>query len=498
MRFVTRENFDTDVVIAGGGPAGAACGFYLAKAGCRVIIIDFQSFPRDKVCGDFVGPVAINEMQRMGFSDMEELSAKHLVNKAAVFLDGRELIVKDIPAIEGLPAHGRVIPREDLDHLILEKAKEAGVKVLTPYRLKNFTVYENAVIINASHKGKDVFLTGRILIGADGSSSTVARIMHGGKPDPENRILAVRAYFDDIHCVPHQAELYFSSKSFPGYYWFFPISATSANVGVGMVLENFPKNDVNLKELLMDLVHSDPVLSRKIGNGTLRDKVVGWPLSTYNPNKALVSNRVLLTGDAAGLINSLNGEGIQYALLSGRWAAESVISCLAKSDLSGSALRLYENKIRKELALDMSIANLVIQFIRNKNLNSFWLQLLAIMSMRASKDDAYANTAGGILAGLVPAKDALGFSFLSKSALEGVLTLVDGANQRVRNGPMGILSTGMSITSQTLTILLNAIHQTGAYWQWSKGIVSKGNHVAGFMLEEYSDKILERIITFRG
>lgn len=484
MAFIAQETVDCDVLIAGGGPAGAAAAYYLAQAGYRVTIVDFQQFPRDKVCGDFVGPVAIEELSRMGLAEDARFTDTHIITKAAVFLDGKTLLEKAIPAVSGLPDYGRVIPRELLDDWILKKAEQQGVRVLTPYRFKDFQVFENLVLSTCTYKGKDIQISARVLVGADGSSSTVARILHGKKPDPEDRILAVRAYFDNIGCVPHQAELYFSRNSFPGYYWFFPTSPTSANIGVGMVLENFPKEETNLKELLTDLIESDPILSSKVGNGAIRGKIVGWPLSTYKHNQPLVAHRVLLTGDAAGLINSLNGEGIQYALQSGRWAAESLIACLKQNDLSAHALTIYEQKLKGEIALDMSISNLVIQFIRNRNLTDFWLQMLSVMTRCAAKDDAYATTAGGILAGLVPAKDAVSVSFVGKTLMGGALQFSEYAGGIVKKGLPGIVEAGMDGASTALAYAAEAFKQRGEYWEWGKGISAHTLKVAGLFYED--------------
>ena len=143
-------------------------------------------------------------------------------------------------------------------------------------------------------------------------------------------MLAVRAYYDNVEGPYQRADVYYSSNSFPGYYWFFPTGKTTANVGIGIVKETFPSNEMHLQELLKDTIAKDPALRHRVGKAVLRGKIVGWPLSTFDPNMQITADRVLLTGDAAGLINSLNGEGIQTALSSGRWAAETLINCLTK------------------------------------------------------------------------------------------------------------------------------------------------------------------------
>ena len=83
---------DSEVIVVGAGPAGATAAYYLAKAGRKVILVDHQNFPRDKVCGNFVGPIAINQLRRMGITECEEFKSTNVINRAAVFLDGKELI----------------------------------------------------------------------------------------------------------------------------------------------------------------------------------------------------------------------------------------------------------------------------------------------------------------------------------------------------------------------------------------------------------------------
>jgi menaquinone-9 beta-reductase len=482
MHFIPTEKYDADVLVVGGGPAGASCAFHLAAAGFRVIVIDFAQFPRDKVCGDFVGPVAIRELEAMGIANDPSFQQTNIIRKAAVYLDGVNLLTKEIPAIAGLPDHGRVIPRETLDHWILEKAKSRGVRVITSCKFQRSETFSNAVTSYCKGPEGEVSFTTRFLVGADGSNSTLARQLNGAKPDAECRIIAVRAYYTNVDCTADEAELYFTSKSFPGYYWFFPTGPGAANVGIGMVVENFPAEEVNLKRLLEDLIENDATLKKKMANARLQGKIVGWPLSTYNPKAEIAAHRVLLTGDAAGLINSLNGEGIQYALLSGRWAAEALIPCLNRQEYSKALLFDYIQKIKARLGLDMSVSNLVIQVIRNRNLTSLWLQLLSIMSERAAADEQYANVAGGILAGLIPSQAALSPSFIGKSVQQVFSSVLKQTVAETRKNPLALPATGIRFAGYTLAQLGNVVQQREQYWQWSKGIAEKGMLVSKHLL----------------
>lgn len=478
MKWHLPPNYDADVFIVGAGPAGATCAYHLCKSGLKVILADFQNFPRDKVCGDFVGPLAIKECEYMGITNHADFEKTNVITQAAIFLDGKKLLTKSIPEVDDLPTYGRVIPREIFDNWLLQAAIKEGAIFLPQCRLNDFEVYDNVVNIHCTKNKKQISYTAKLIVGADGSSSTTARILSGKKPDAENRIVAVRAYYKNIKCTANQAELYFSSKSFPGYYWFFPTAANEANVGIGMVLENFPKEEVSLKDLLTELIKNDDCLKERIGENSVADKIVGWPLSTYNPKTKITGDRVLLIGDAAGLINSLNGEGIQYSMQSGRWAAESITVFARENNFSANNLLAFEKKIKDEVGYDMSLSNLVIQFIRNRNLNDLWLKLLQIMAETAEHDEDYANTAGGILSGLMPANKAVNISFVGKTVLQAFNTTFRDAGNAMLNGPSALTAFTFDKARFAMKTFTGMVEQRKEYAHWVKGIAEQSFHLS--------------------
>ncbi len=470
LRLTIQPKLDCDVIIAGAGPAGAAAAAHLGAAGLKVMLIDRQVFPRDKVCGDFVGPVALLELRSLGITELAEYRRSNVIHEAALYLDGRHLITHPIPRINGMPAHGRVIPRRNLDEWILRAARATGAQVVEGCRVQGFDA--DALGVRVEVKGREGARTlrARALIGADGSGSLVARVMRGHAAPDDDRIIAVRGYFEGIAGPADRADLYFSGNSFPGYYWLFPTGESVANVGVGMVLDTLPRKEDRLRDLLRHLIEHDRALRDRLGDARLAGQIVGWPLTTYNASLPIVGERVLLIGDAAGLINPLNGEGIQYAMLSGRWAAETLLACAARGDFSCAALSPYARCVERELRYDMALSRLIVQLIRNRSLNPVWLQALRIIVARARGDAAYAEIAGGVLAGLVPASRVISIDIVRKTILQAALSLGLGAARSLLHGPSHLKALGLAASRAAVEAATTMARHPSDSIKWGVGV----------------------------
>src|SRR5438132_14327701 len=106
-----KPSYDADVIIAGAGPAGAAAACHLARSGASVTLLDRVTFPRDKVCGDFVGPSALVELDSLGVARMDGYARTNIARRAALYIDGEELISRPFPKMPTRPFIGRLFPR---------------------------------------------------------------------------------------------------------------------------------------------------------------------------------------------------------------------------------------------------------------------------------------------------------------------------------------------------------------------------------------------------
>ncbi len=309
-----------DVLVVGAGPAGSIAALVLARAGVHVALLDKAPFPRDKACGDFIGPKGLQVLADLGVPEPTGLDVGDMV---VVGPTGRRVV---LPCFDGetYPGRARAVPRVLFDASLRAAALEAGA-VWCQGRADR--PLGSASSLDGFGVG-GTELRADFVIGADGATSHVAR--SAGLIE-EARVLwgfAVRCYLEQ-HVELPAITLWERTRwrAFPGYGWIFPGPDGMANVGVGIgtladrqagagAVRMLPAYLDHLVSLgLLDRTHAHPP-SRRLG-GWLKMGMVGTTPA---------SGRVLLVGDAAGLVNPLQGEGIAQAMSSGRAAAEAILA----------------------------------------------------------------------------------------------------------------------------------------------------------------------------
>jgi len=308
-----------DAVVVGAGPAGSIAALVLARGGARVALADKAAFPRDKACGDLIGPRGVQVLADLGVTVPDAGQGSDLL---AVGPSGRR---SRLPAFTGrsYPGHGIVVPRTAFDHALREAALAAGAagvraRVTAVERDPDGTV--RAVLASDGQR-----LAGDVIIGADGALSPVARL--AGMLDPGAALwgFAVRAYIPGEVPLPLLVLLESAPwRIYPGYGWLFPGADGQANVGIGIGMGG-TRHSAPLRG---DLDRFTALLRSR---GDLRPAaepgpVIGGWLRMGGTGTPAAAGNVLLAGDAAGLINPLQGEGIAPAMISGRLAAEAVLA----------------------------------------------------------------------------------------------------------------------------------------------------------------------------
>src|SRR4029079_15656663 len=241
-----------DVAVVGAGPGGAAAASRVAKRGLRVVLLDQHAFPRDKVCGDFVGAVALEELADLGLPSFPGYVATNVSRTATVFLEGERMLDRPLPQVRSLLDYGRVMPRLQLDAWILQAAQAAGARFVDGARVEGFRVEQDGIRI-AYQRGRHAeSIRASVAIAADGASSVMARVLRAGTPDGTIGIVALRAYYEGVDGPADQADLYFSRDTFPGYCWLFPTGNREANVGIGVATDSIPTSPLRLRELFAE------------------------------------------------------------------------------------------------------------------------------------------------------------------------------------------------------------------------------------------------------
>lgn len=315
-----------DLVVVGAGPAGSAAALRARQLDpdCRVLLLDRSDFPRDKACGDGIAAHARQELALLGLpgvlDDHRPTTRLSVTSPAGV----------RAAAAVARPNH--VVPRRVFDARLVAAAAARGVEV----RRRRV----RALAVRGGHVVLDGDLAARTVVAADGANSAVRRMI-GVPPSPERHTaIAVRGYADvppddDVQVIVMRRE------GWPAYAWSFPVGDGTANVGYGLLLPRLRATGLPGREVLHGrLARLLPALGRI--DPPVRDlRAHHLPLSSGRPVPG--AGRVLLAGDAASLVNPLTGEGIYYALLSGRLAAEAAVLA------PGDPLRAYRNRLRRAL-----------------------------------------------------------------------------------------------------------------------------------------------------
>jgi geranylgeranyl reductase family protein len=351
-----------EVLVVGGGPAGAACAYWLAAAGHETMLVERKHYPREKTCGDGLTPRSVRQLTEMGLSS-ELASSGHRYAGLRSHAFGRtlELAWPDHPR---MPSLGYVITRKDLDAIVAARAGAAGALVWEG------TEALEPIIEGQEVKGallrrdgdKTLEARARYVVVADGANSRFGWAI-GTRRDRSYPLgMALRGYWrSPLHDEPwidswldvRDAD----GSVLPGYGWVFPLGDGRVNVGVGLLSTSRRWKDVNTTRLLERFVASAPA-ELGLTDGSCCGPPSGGRLPMGLSVGPLVGASHLVVGDAGGAINPFNGEGIAYAYETGRLAAETLHMALQSGD--SSALSEYQRRLEQDYELYYRVGRLFV------------------------------------------------------------------------------------------------------------------------------------------
>ena len=305
-----------DLAIIGAGPAGAATAIRAARQGAKVVVFDKAPYGRDKACGDGLTPRAVGALNELDI----DLSDAHYIEGLRMVANKTERELP-WPKTSRFPDHGAVWPRRRLDASLIDAASAAGAEIL--WQTQALPILEGDRVIGVESNGE--LWNASMVVAATGAPGKVARMLGATRIEDEPYGLAIRSYVES----PRHADRFLEAcltmrdsegRTVPGYGWIFPAGDGTVNIGVGALSTMKGFKSLNLNSL-MDVYFAHAKDSWQLGPYLEKPRAWRLPMSTqkrHGPGWVAV-------GDAAGLINPMNGEGIDYGLESGMIAADLFI-----------------------------------------------------------------------------------------------------------------------------------------------------------------------------
>jgi menaquinone-9 beta-reductase len=329
---------EAQVVVVGAGPGGSTAAYHLAQAGIDVAVLEKSEFPREKVCGDGLTPRAVKQLTAMGIETLApDGTAREgwIKNHGLRIMGGGMRIEVPWPDLASFPSYGLVRPRQDFDEILARAAQKAGARLYENTTVTAPVVDERTGRITGVTTRDGRTFTAPVTIVADGNSSRLSLALGLRRREDRPMGVAYRRYYrsprHDDDWLESWLELWDGSpgesRLLPGYGWIFGVGDGTSNVGLGILntSDAFGKTDYRA------------MLDRWLANlpeewGYVDENAVGETRGAALPmgfnRKPHYSNGAMLVGDAGGMVNPMNGEGIAYAMEAGRLAAEVLAQAL--------------------------------------------------------------------------------------------------------------------------------------------------------------------------
>ncbi|MGY2083810.1 geranylgeranyl reductase family protein [Blastococcus sp. SYSU DS0539] len=346
-----------DVVVVGAGPAGSSAAWHLACAGLDVAVLEKAQFPREKVCGDGLTPRGVRALHDMGV----DTSTAGWVRRLGLRVHGGGRVAEvDWPRLDSWPDHGLVRTRRELDALLADHAVRAGARLVTGTTVTEPLLDDGGRVVGvrgeAGDDGQPVTWRAQLVVSAEGLSGRLAKSLGLLRRTDRPLGVALRRYVRSRRSDDDYLDIAFdltaqgpTRDAMPGYGWIFGMGDGTANVGYGL-LDTRRGTGADRRMVLRRWLDTFPA-EDGLGEDDAVTPLRGAGLPMALSRGPAYTRGLLLAGDAAGTVNPCNGEGISYAVESGRMAAEAVVDALRlpAGAVREEVLHRYPERLRAEL-----------------------------------------------------------------------------------------------------------------------------------------------------
>ncbi|HEX6710614.1 MAG TPA: NAD(P)/FAD-dependent oxidoreductase [Rubrobacter sp.] len=407
-----------DLVVVGAGPGGSSAAYNSAKAGLNTLLIDRQEFPRDKTCGDGLMPHAASEVALMGLADWLDEPHHGRFTGFSIYTRTAFLRQNVPPSLHG--PHGYVVRRKETDAKLLERAISAGSQFRAGVRATHPLRSSSGILtgVEASKAGESLRFEAPIVVVADG----VGGFAGNGMKAHQNAV-ARRQYFRGVEGPAKQDLHVFITKDMnshgAGYGWVFYFGDGTANVGAGVSTAALARSGRNLKDFF-DRFLEEPQMADWLKNAAPEGPPTSWSLKMGMWGAKRYGQGMMLVGDAGSMVHPISGEGVGYALESGRLAASWANEAHVRQDFSASVLSGYERQLRHRRAREHLSGYALVNLVPN-------LETLEPLFRACEKDHEARRTLLEGFTGDAPVYNLLKHPRTLARALK------DGVTQRIRS-----------------------------------------------------------------
>ena len=355
-----------DVIVVGAGPAGSATAYHLAQAGLDVLLLEKTAFPREKVCGDGFTPRAVKQILAMGVDP--DPANGWIRNQGLRIIAGGMRLELPWPELASFPDYGLVRTREDFDEILARQAQKAGARLHERTAVTGPVLDALGRIVGVSartsdadgSKGDELEFRAPLVVAADGNSTRLSLAMGLRKRDDRPMGVAVRTYYTSPRTD--------GDRLLPGYGWIFGVGDGTVNAGLGILNSSTAFGKVDYKDLLRRWLDTTPEeWGFREENRTQPIRGAALPMG-FNRTPHYTRGLVLV-GDAGGMVNPFNGEGIAYAMESGAMAAETIVQALGRptDDARERALEAYPAALKDAYGGYYTLGRVFVKMIGNPN-----------------------------------------------------------------------------------------------------------------------------------